>query len=81
MQGSIGVRIIRPERRLTTEGAREAREQRVRRADAHAERVRAKALWNVYRRHVTPDFADILQGLRELRLGITGRKKKKPLSE
>jgi hypothetical protein len=81
MQGSIGVRIIRPERRLTTEGAREAREQRVRRADAHAERVRAKALWNVYRRHVTPDFADILQGLRELRLGITSRKKKKPLSE
>jgi hypothetical protein len=70
------VRIIRPERRLTSEGAREARDQRVRRADAHAERVRAKALWNIYRRHVTPDFADILQGLRELRLGIPSRKKK-----
>jgi hypothetical protein len=73
---STGVRIIRPERRLTSEGAREARDQRVRRADAHAERVRAKALWNIYRRHVTPDFADILQGLRELRLGIPSRKKK-----
>ena len=68
------MRIIRPERRLTSEGAREAREQRIRKADAHAERVRAKALWNVYRRHVTPEFADILQALRELRLGIIRRK-------
>jgi hypothetical protein len=74
MQGSSSVRIIRPERRLTSEGAREAREQRIRKADAHAERVRAKALWNVYRRHVTPEFADILQALRELRLGIIRRK-------
>ena len=72
---STSVRIIRPERRLTSEGAREAREHRVRRADAHAERVRAKALWNVYRRHVTPEFADILGALRDLRLGITRKKK------
>jgi hypothetical protein len=75
MQGSTSVRIIRPERRLTSEGAREAREQRVRRADAHAERVRAKALWTVYRRHLTPEFADILQAFRELRLGIIRKKK------
>jgi hypothetical protein len=69
------VRIIRPERRLTEEGAREAREDRVRRADARAERVRAKALWSVYRRHLTPEFADILKALRELRLGL-GRKRR-----
>jgi hypothetical protein len=68
-RGSDCVRIIRPERRLTHEGARDARDQRVRRADAHAERVRAKALWTVYRRHVTPEFAGVLQALRELRLG------------
>ncbi|HYN07787.1 MAG TPA: hypothetical protein VES67_10385 [Vicinamibacterales bacterium] len=68
------MRIIRPERRLTYEGAREAREQRVRRADTHAERVRAKALWSVYRRHVTPEFAGVLQALRELRLGGTKKK-------
>lgn len=69
------MRIIRPERRLTEEGAREAREDRVRRADARAERVRAKALWSVYRRHLTPEFADILKALRELRLGL-GRKRR-----
>ena len=63
------MRIIRPERRLTYEGAREARDQRVRRAEARAERVRAKALWSVYRRQLTPELAEILQGLRELRLG------------
>ena len=63
------MRIIRPERRLTEEGAREVRDQRVLRAEAHAERVRAKALWTVYRRHVTPEFAGVLQALRELRLG------------
>ena len=71
------MRIIRPERRLTSEGAREAREQRVRRADAHAERVRAKALWSVYRRHLTPEFADILQAFRELRLGVPAKSKRK----
>ena len=69
------MRIIRPERRLTEEGAREAREDRVRRADARAERVRAKALWSVYRRHLTPEFAEVLKALRELRLGI-GRKRR-----
>ncbi|HYN07797.1 MAG TPA: hypothetical protein VES67_10435 [Vicinamibacterales bacterium] len=69
------MRIIRPERRLTEEGAREAREDRVRRADARAERVRAKALWSVYRRHLTPEFAEVLKSLRELRLGI-GRKRR-----
>jgi hypothetical protein len=68
------VRIIRPERRLTEEGAREVRDQRVLRAEAHAERVRAKALWAVYRRHVTPEFAGVLQALRELRLGRARRK-------
>jgi hypothetical protein len=47
----------------------------VRRADARAERVRAKALWSVYRRHLTPEFADVLKALRELRLGI-GRKRR-----
>ena len=69
------MRIIRPERRLNEEGAREAREDRVRRADARAERVRAKALWSVYRRHLTPEFADVLKALRELRLGL-GRKRR-----
>jgi len=69
------VRIIRPERRLTEEGAREARDQRVLRAEAHAERVRAKALWTVYRRHVTPEFAGVIQALRELRLGKVRRQK------
>ena len=71
------MRIIRPERRLTSEGAREPREQRARGADAHAERVRAKALWSVYRRHLTPEFADILQAFRELRLGIPAKSKRK----
>ena len=69
------VRIIRPERRLTEEGAREVRDQRVHRAEAHAERVRAKALWTVYRRHVTPEFAGVIQALRELRLGKVRRQK------
>ena len=69
------MRIIRPERRLTEEGAREVRDQRVLRAEAHAERVRAKALWTVYRRHVTPDFAGVIQALRELRLGKVRRQK------
>ena len=69
------MRIIRPERRLTEEGAREVRDQRVLRAEAHAERVRAKALWTVYRRHVTPEFAGVIQGLRELRLGKVRRHK------
>lgn len=74
LAGSIRVRIIRPERRLTYEGAREAREQRLVRADARAERARAKALWNVYRRHVTPEFARILEALRDLRLGKPAKK-------
>ena len=65
---SISLRIIRPERRLTYEGAREARDQRVSRADARAERARAKALWNVYRRQLTPEFAEVLKAFRELRL-------------
>ena len=69
------MRIIRPERRLTEEGAREVRDQRVLRAEAHAERVRAKALWTVYRRHVTPEFAGVIQALRELRLGKVRRQK------
>jgi hypothetical protein len=63
------VRIIRPERRLTYEGAREARDQRVSRADGRAERARAKALWNVYRRQLTPEFAEVLKAFRELRVG------------
>ena len=53
---------------MTYEGAREARDQRVSRADARAERARAKALWNVYRRQLTPEFAEILKSFRELRL-------------
>ncbi len=69
------MRIIRPERRLTEEGAREVRDQRVLRGEAHAERVRAKALWTVYRRHVTPEFAGVIQALRELRLGKVRRQK------
>ena len=69
------MRIIRPERRLTEEGAREVRDKRVLRAEAHAERVRAKALWTVYRRHVTPEFAGVIQALRELRLGKVRRQK------
>ena len=69
------MRIIRPERRLTEEGEREARYQRVLRAEAHSERVRAKALWTVYRRHVTPEFAGVIQALRELRLGKVRRQK------
>jgi hypothetical protein len=74
LAGSVSLRIIRPERRLTYEGAREAREQRLVRADARAERARAKALWNVYRRHVTPEFAKIIQALRDLRLGRPTKK-------
>ena len=64
------MRIIRQtERWLTYTGAREARDLRVRRADTQAERVRAKAIWSVYRRNITPEFAKVLQALRALRLG------------
>lgn len=42
---------------------------RLRELDTRAEKIRIKAVYNVYRRHVTPEFAKVLQELRAMRLG------------